>query len=217
MLVFTGFPAQYPEASISSKVIALLGGFAGRSFLHRAAAIILMALTVYHVLYSILTRRGRSELWALVPNFKDMFDAIHAVKFYLGFARDLPKFDRYNFIEKFEYLAVGWGTVCMAGTGLLLWFQDQALAMFPKWVLDIALVVHSYEALLAFLAIIIWHFYHVHLNPEVFPMSKIWLNGKISEHEMMEHHPLEYEKMMKRASIDGAAGKEPETKLTRKV
>jgi cytochrome b subunit of formate dehydrogenase len=83
----------------------------------------------------------------------------------------------------------------MIVTGLVLWFEEQAMMIRPKWSLDIARVVHSYEAVLAFLAIIIWHFYHVHLNPEVFPMSRIWLDGKISEHDMKEHHPLEYERI----------------------
>jgi cytochrome b subunit of formate dehydrogenase len=80
----------------------------------------------------------------------------------------------------------------MIGTGLILWFPNQAMTYLPKWTLDVATVIHSYEALLAFLAIIIWHFYHVHLNPESFPMSKIWLTGKISERELKELHPLEY-------------------------
>ena len=95
------------------------------------------------------------------------------LKFYVGLSPNTPQFDRFNFIEKFEYLALAWGSVVMIATGLVLWFQDQAMVMLPKWTLDVAKVIHSYEALLAFLAIIIWHFYHVHLNPEVFPMSRV--------------------------------------------
>lgn len=69
--------------------------------------------------------------------------------------------------------------------------------MFPFWVLGIIRIVHGFEAILAFLAIIIWHMYNVHLNPEVFPMSKVWINGKLSKNEMMEHHPLEYEEILR--------------------
>jgi cytochrome b subunit of formate dehydrogenase len=79
----------------------------------------------------------------------------------------------------------------------MLWFQEASLALFPMWVLDIIRIVHGFEAILAFLAIIIWHMYNVHLNPEVFPMSKVWITGKISKEELMEHHPLEYEEMLK--------------------
>ena len=84
----------------------------------------------------------------------------------------------------------------MIFTGLLLWLEDEAMLVLPKWTLDIARVVHSYEALLATLAIIIWHFYNVHLNPDNFPMSWTWLTGKISKEKMIHHHPLEYEKIV---------------------
>lgn len=202
MLVLTGLPVRYPDSLFSSIIIHLFGGFATRSLLHRLAAIVLIGLTGYHIGFSILSVRGRSEFKALLPNTKDIYDAIRMLLFYLGFNSKKAQFDRYNFIEKFEYLAVGWGSVVMIGTGLMLWFEVQAMIYMPKWTLDVARVIHSYEGLLAFLAIIIWHFYHVHFNPEVFPMSKIWLTGKIAEHEMIEHHPLEYERIMKMENME---------------
>jgi cytochrome b subunit of formate dehydrogenase len=198
LLVLTGLPLKYPDAWASAKIIGLLGGFTLRAVIHRIAAVMLIGLAAYHVIYSISSRNGRSELRAFVPKVKDVHDAIGTIKFYLGFSKDMPKFDRYNFIEKFEYFAVGWGSVVMIATGFALWFQTKALLVLPLWLLDVARVVHSYEALLAFLTIIIWHFYHVHFNPSVFPMSKIWLNGRITEHEMKELHPIEYERLMKR-------------------
>lgn len=207
-LVLTGMPVRYPSSPASSVIIYLLGGFASRAFIHRVAAIILIVLTAYHIGYTFLSPRGRSELKALIPNFKDLFDAINMTLFYVGLRKKTPLFDRYNFIEKFEYLAVGWGSVVMIGTGLVLWYQNEAMIYLPKWTLDVARVIHSYEGLLAFLAIIIWHFYHVHLNPEVFPMSKIWLTGKISEHDLKEHHPLEYERITGKPAEYKSAGTE---------
>ncbi len=82
----------------------------------------------------------------------------------------------------------------MTLTGFLLWFES----MVPKLWLDIATVVHRYEAILAVLAIIVWHFYHVHWKPGVFPMSSVWLTGRISEEELRDHHPLAYETVMKK-------------------
>lgn len=194
-LVLTGLPLKYPESPMSSVAVQAVGGFAVRTILHRIAAVILIMLTGYHIFYTLFSKRGRAEMMALLPNIKDGFDAVKMTLFYIGLYPKPPKFDRYNFIEKFEYLAVGWGSVVMIGTGLALWFEEQAMTYLPKWVLDVARIIHSYEGLLAFLAIIIWHFYHVHLNPEVFPMSRIWLDGKISEHDLKEHHPLEYERI----------------------
>ena len=211
-LVVTGFPVTYPSSPASPGIVRLVGGFTMRSALHRGAATVLICLCIYHVFYMALTRYGRSELKALTPNVKDMFDAIGMLKFYVGLSPKTPLFDRFNFIEKFEYLALGWGSLVMIATGLVLWFQDQAMQVLPKWTLDVAKVIHSYEALLAFLAIIIWHFYHVHLNPEVFPMSRVWLDGKISEHELKTLHPLEYARIVEWEAI-AQDESEPDTEL----
>ena len=198
LLVATGFPVLFPEGWASSGIITILGGFTMRSALHRVGAIALIGVCVYHALHALFTRRGREELMAFMPNWKDLHDAIGMMKFYFGFSRNTPRFDRYNFIEKFEYLALGWGSALMIGTGFLMWFEERAMLVLPKWALDITGIVHSYEALLAFLAIIVWHFYHVHFKPGVFPMSRIWLDGKISEHEMKEDHPIEYERIIRK-------------------
>jgi len=195
VLVITGFPVRYAGVPVSSEVIGFLGGFTARGIIHRAAAIVLIGLTVYHMFYVMHSKVGHSDFLALIPNKKDIRDVINMLKFYFGLTSDRPKFDRFNFVEKLEYASVAWGSVIMIGTGAVLWFEEQAMLILPKWTLDIANVVHSYEALLAFLAIIVWHFYHVHLNPEAFPMSRVWLTGKMSETEMREQHPLEYERL----------------------
>lgn len=216
LLVITGLPLRYSGSAASSEIISFLGGFGMRSILHRVAAIILIGITGYHTLFTLFTRIGLLEFMAFMPEKKDIHDLIHMLKFYVGLAPDKPKFDRYNYIEKFEYLALGWGSIVMIFTGLLLWFEDEAMLVLPKWTLDIARVVHSYEALLAFLAIIIWHFYNVHLNPEVFPMSRVWLDGKISEHQMKEHHALEYDIMKRRSRADRRAEKPAEARIEEK-
>jgi len=210
MLVLTGFPVTFPSSPASDGIVRLVGGFTMRGALHRAAATVLICLSIYHVIYMLSTRYGRSELRALRPNLHDLSDAVDMLKFYVGLLPRKPQFDRYSYIEKFEYLAVAWGSAVMIVTGLLMWFQNQSMILLPKWVLDVAKVIHSYEAVLAFLAIIIWHFYHVHLNPEVFPMSRVWLDGNISEHEMKTLHPLEYARILKKEA-DRAAD---ETVLT---
>ncbi|MDO8684330.1 MAG: cytochrome b/b6 domain-containing protein [Armatimonadota bacterium] len=192
-LVITGMPVRYPESPISHVMVRLMGGVTLRAALHRFWALVLISLCAYHLFYVLFSRRGREDLGEFIPSLKDAKDLIKMLKVYFGLSMDKPKFGRYNYIEKFEYFAMGWGSVVMVGTGLALWFEEQALIILPKWALDVANIIHSYEALLAFLAIVIWHFYHVHLNPESFPMSKIWLTGKITEHELRELHPLEYE------------------------
>jgi len=215
LLVLTGFPLRFPNSWASSGIVAALGGFTMRGALHRVGAVLLIGVCTYHALYSVLSRRGRQELLAFIPLPKDLFDFIHQMKYYFGLAPTRPRYDRYNYIEKFEYLALGWGSIVMIATGFILWFEDQAMEMLPKWTVDVAKICHSYEAMLAFLAIIIWHFYHVHLNPEVFPMSKVWLTGEMSEHEMIVHHPLEYERLKgRKPDVEHDGGKKVERKPT---
>jgi len=220
-LVITGLPVRYPNSGASGIIVKSIGGMAARGVLHRIAAVGLIGVCIYHLFFVLLTKRGHDDFIALIPRKKDATDLIQQLKYYFGLSPTRPGYDRFNWIEKFEYLAMGWGSVIMAVTGLLLWFEGQAMLVLPLWVLDVARVIHSYEALLAFLAIIIWHLYHVHLNPEVFPMSKTWLTGLISEHEMKEHHPIEYERIMReealRAEIKGKRAKDGKRKQPREA
>jgi cytochrome b subunit of formate dehydrogenase len=144
-----------------------------------------------HIIWGSVTDRGRREIRELMPNLKDAGDALLLLGYYFGITAK-PRYGRYSWVEKFEYFGVVWGSLVMAVTGIMLWFKEASTAIFPKWALDIAAVVHSYEGRLAFLTIIIWHFYNVIFSPDVFPASKVWLSGRISEHRMKEEHPLEY-------------------------
>jgi len=114
--------------------------------------------------------------------------------YYLGRRAEKPRFDRFNYVEKFEYYALAWGTVVMTFSGLALTYEEAAMRVLPKWAWDIVYAVHGYEALLAFLAIIIWHLYNVHLRPGIFPMNWAWITGKMPEEQLREEHPLEYER-----------------------
>ena len=217
LLIVTGIPLFFYEFKVFKWLLPTETTFIIRGLVHRAAAVVLMATVVLHVVYTIFTARGRGNFKAMVPEFKDVRDAFELLWHNLGFTRFLyklgilkrffdrhpywlfreyPKFDRYNFIEKFEYWAVAWGSIVMIISGFFMWNVELSLKLFPLWVHDIFVIVHGYEAMLAFLAVIIWHMYNVHLNPEVFPMSKIWLNGKITGRELRTLHPLEYKKIL---------------------
>jgi len=197
LLVVTGMPLRYWQTSAAQKAIALMGGIGVRSVLHRIGAVMLILLCIYHLFYVLFSERGARDFRELVPARKDFSDLLQMLKYFFGLGKHKPRFGRYSYLEKFEYFAVGWGSVVMVGTGLVLWFQVPALMFLPKWALDVAQVIHSWEGLLAFLAIIIWHFYNVHFGPEHFPFSLLWWHGRIGEKEMMEHHSLEYEQLVK--------------------
>ncbi len=208
LLVLTGIPLKFHEYGWAKAIIGLFGGPDFSPIVHRIAATGLVIAGCWHLVFITLTREGRSTFMQLIPGPQDAVDAWQQIRYYLGRTSERPRFDRFSYVEKFDYWAVYWGMVIMIGSGTMLWFTDFFLRHIPKWVTDIAKEAHSDEALLATLAIVIWHFYNVHFNPHKFPMNRTFLTGLISEREMIEEHPLEYERIMKkRRESDSAEGK----------
>ncbi|MCL5965665.1 MAG: cytochrome b/b6 domain-containing protein [Deltaproteobacteria bacterium] len=196
ILIITGMPIKFPDFILSRWVVTMWGGINNSTTVHRIGAGMLIYFMAHHLLYSLLSRNGRRDLFLLIPTPKDVRDAVRNVRYFLGRTAEKPRFGRFSYIEKFDYWAVYWGCVIMIGSGLTLWFETTALKYLPKYMLDVAHEMHSDEALLATLAIVIWHFYNVHFNPDRFPGTLMWWHGRITEHEMKEEHPLEYEEIM---------------------
>lgn len=128
---------------------------------------------------------------------KDFKDVIGNFGYYLGVSKVRPKIGRFGYAEKAEYWAVIWGTVIMGLTGLMIWFKLGLFAFLPRWAIDIALAVHFYEAVLATLAIVVWHFYQVIFDPDVYPVNFAFLDGRVSEDHDREEHELVYEEPSK--------------------
>jgi len=203
VLVYTGFALKFPEGWPFAWLVALETGYAWRGWIHRGAALVMLLACLLHVIY-LPTRRGRAHVRAMWPRLSDAKEFFHNIGYLLGVRREGPSFDRFSYIEKAEYWAVIWGSVVMATTGFILWFETEALRFLPLWALDLATLVHYYEAWLASLAILVWHFYFVIFNPDVYPMSWTWLTGKISEDMLRHEHPREYERL--REEEDSASG-----------
>jgi formate dehydrogenase subunit gamma len=197
LLIISGLPLRFHDSVIFKFIIFLLGGIHNSTFLHRVAASGLMVVCVWHVGWLVLTKEGRREFWELLPKPGDVTDIIQNIRYFLRFSNQKAKFDRFSYIEKFDYWAVYWGVVVMVGSGLLLWFQETVLRFFPKFILDIAKEMHRDEALLATLAIVIWHMYNAHLNPHKFPGTLVIWNGLMTREEMVDEHPREYERLTK--------------------
>jgi cytochrome b subunit of formate dehydrogenase len=198
-LVLTGFALRYPEAwwvewvrQISPVMFEI------RGIAHRVAAVVMVGASVYHLYYVLFVPRGRQLIKDLLPTIKDLTDAVGVFKYNLGLSPVKPKFGRFSYIEKSEYWALVWGTIVMAGTGLILWFDNTFLGLLTKLWWDVARTVHYYEAWLATLAIIVWHFYFVIFNPDVYPINLAFWKGTLTEEEMEDEHPLELEELRKR-------------------
>jgi cytochrome b subunit of formate dehydrogenase len=198
-LIITGIPLWClgrPEYNWSQDVVNVFGGIELIRFIHRLGAAVLILVSIYHLYYTMFTKEGRREFIELLPRFKDVADVTINSLYFLGLVKNRPRFRRYTYYEKFDYWAVYWGCVIMIGTGMVLWFPDLAARYVPWFTYELAAEVHSDEAILAALALFIWHFYNVHFNPSRFPGTMLWWHGKISRKEMIRDHPLEYEKIM---------------------
>jgi cytochrome b subunit of formate dehydrogenase len=191
LLVATGLPLKYRE-TWGKSVLEWMGFMTARS-IHKWAAVGMTAVGVWHVFFYTLVDRGKKYMW---PRKKDFTDFIDVVKFRLGRAPEPPKFDRFYFMQKFDYWGAFWGFVIMIGTGMILWFREE-LAFLPMALRESARTAHAEEAILAVVFVLIFHMIHTHINREVFPMDKVFLTGKIPEDRLMEEHPLEYERIKK--------------------
>ena len=200
-LVVTGFALKYPDSWLS-----ILPGMGEqvRGLVHRFAAVAMLGASVYHILYALFTRDGRKLVLDLLPEPKDATDVVNVLRYYLGWGGDKPEFKRFNYAEKAEYWALVWGIIVMAGTGIMLWAKVSFSSLLPRWWLDIATAVHFYEAVLATLAIIVWHFYQIFFDPDTYPMNWAWWDGKVSAHHYREEHGLDH------ATLLADAGVEPE-------
>ena len=195
-LVITGFMLQFPDAWWVLHIRHRIGHlFEWRSNIHRVAGVVLVAAGLWHFAYLALTERGRQLFRDLLPVTKDAADALGVLRYNLGLAPSKPRFGRFSYIEKTEYWAMMWGSIVMGITGALLWFENTSIRLFTKLGYDVSRTVHLYEAVLATLAIIIWHFYFVIFNPDIYPMNLSWLTGWLSEKEMLEDHPLELDRI----------------------
>jgi len=190
VLVLTGFALKYPN-SWFAEVLGM--GERLRSITHRIAGAILIGAGAYHLIYIAMTRDGRRLIRDFAPKPKDAFDAWGTMRYYLGLNRTKPKFGRFNYAEKAEYWALVWGTALMAATGIMLWAKVFVGNLLARWWLDVATAVHFYEAVLATLAILVWHFYQVFFDPDVYPMNWAWKDGSMPVERYREEHGLDTE------------------------
>ncbi|MBS1795588.1 MAG: cytochrome b/b6 domain-containing protein [Acidobacteria bacterium] len=191
-LVFSGFALLYSDTWLGW----LFYSEYARRIIHRVAAVVMMVTGFYHVFYLFFTREGRLWLWDMLPCWKDVVDLYQTAMYYLFMKGEKPKFARFRYADKAEYWAVVWGTILMGLTGLMIWYKVEIFNFLPRWWVDIAIAVHLYEAVLATLAIVVWHFYHVIIDPDVYPINPAFIDGRMSEEMFREEHELAYEEMM---------------------
>lgn len=207
VLGLTGLVQKYSQAPVSQAIMEAFGGIEQTRMIHHGAAFVMMWVTLYHiisVLYRVYVLRVP---WVMLPVVEDFKHLYQDVLYFLGKRKHRAYYGRYNYAEKAEYLAVVWGTIIMGLTGFMMWNPITTTKYLPGEVIPAAKVAHGLEAVLAVLAIFIWHMYHVHIKR----FNKSMFTGKITREEMEEEHPAEL------AAIEaGESWKRPDEALIRK-
>ncbi len=206
-LGLTGIPQKYPSSTAGAAILQALGGIENLRFIHHTAAIVMMFGTAWHILvmgYSVFVMHDKMSM---LPSLQDAKDGIQALFYNIGFVKEYPKMGRYTFEEKLEYWAFVWGAAVMGATGFLMWNPITSTHYLPGEFVPAAKAAHGGEAVLAVLAIIIWHIYGVHIKR----FNKAMFTGMQTEAEMLHEHPLELDEIKA-----GSAHRRPDPATIRK-
>lgn len=187
LLGITGIPQKFSTSPVSLTIIRFFGGIEMTRQIHHISAIVLGAISIYHVLSLLYRVFVLRVSWSMVPLMEDFKHLFQDIGYYLGLREHKAYYGRYNYAEKVEYLAVVWGTVIMAITGFMMWNPIATARWMPGEFIPASKAAHGGEALLAVLSIILWHIYHVHIRH----FNKSMFTGKLTREEMEHDHPAE--------------------------
>jgi len=201
-LALTGMTLKFSGMPWALHIANLFGGIEVARVVHRVAAVITFGYFFFHVSYLIWFREKRRISWrelvfgknSLMFNKKDILDFFATMKWFFG-RGPRPEYGRWRYWEKFDYLAVFWGVVIIGSSGLMLWFPEFFTKFIPGWMINVATIVHSDEALLAVGFIFTIHFFNTHLRPEAFPLDPVIFTGVTPLEEYKKDRPLDYERL----------------------
>lgn len=208
-LVVTGMTLKFPDIEFFAMLSQLLGGPRITGNIHRLAAIITFLYFGIHLFLLVGSFRRReitlkgllTEEYSMIPLKRDLIELKQNFLWFIGCGPQ-PKFGRWTYWEKFDYLAVFWGVTVIGLTGLILWFPEEATLILPGWMINVATVIHSDEALLAAAFIFIIHFFNTHFRPGKFPMDPVIFTGRVPLSEFKKERPREYQQMVESGELE---------------
>lgn len=208
-LALTGMILKFSYTGWAAILSRVLGGFESAGFIHRFAAVLMLGLFTAHIVDLVRRKRREFGTWralilgpdSMLFNKKDLEDFVGNIKWFLG-RGPRPQYGRWTYWEKFDYFAVFWGIFVIGSTGLMLWFSEFFTRFIPGWMLNVATIIHSDEALLATGFIFTVHFFNTHLRPEKFPMDIVIFTGRMDLEEFKRDKPAEYEALVASGELE---------------
>jgi hypothetical protein len=215
---------KFAHTAWAHNLANLIGGVHVAGNIHRFAAIVTFGYFFFHIFS--LFKIKREKRIKLIPfifgknslmfNKQDIRDAIATVKWFLGYG-PRPQYGRWTYWEKFDYMAVFWGVAVIGFSGLILWFPEYFTKLLPGWIINVAQIIHSDEALLAVVFIFTIHFFNTHLRPEAFPMDTVIFTGHVEAEEYKIDRPKEWKEMEEAGTLDNFVVKKEMTKSWMKI
>jgi cytochrome b subunit of formate dehydrogenase len=209
-LAVTGMSLKFSYTSWAAFLSRGLGGFETAGFIHRAAAVLMFGLFAAH-LFDLNRKRQRDHGGSFVKMLlgpdsmllgkRDLQEFVGSIKWFVGVG-PRPRYGRWTYWEKFDYFAVFWGIFVIGATGLMLWFPVFFTRFLPGWLINVATIIHSDEALLATGFIFTVHFFNTHLRPEKFPMDTVVFTGRMPVAEFKRDKPAEYEALVAAGKLE---------------
>ena len=212
-LALTGMTLKFSYTGWAYTLSHIFGGFQFAGYIHRFAATIMFTIFFIHIFELFFRKRKKYGSLAamlsgpdtMLPTKKDFKDFWGSIKWFIGLG-DRPKYGRWTYWEKFDYFAVFWGMIVIGSTGLMLWFPEFFTIFLPGWLLNVATIIHSDEALLATGFIFTVHFFNTHLRPEKFPMDIVIFTGRMTVEELKEDKPAEFEALVASGELEKNLG-----------
>lgn len=191
LLVITGLSQKFYYLDISEYIIFHIGGIDYVRLIHRYAGLAFAITTITHSIIAIgaiITGRWRASM---IITTRDIKDAIHNIKYYMGTERYPAPCDRYNYRQKFEYWGVLMSAFIMTVTGLILWFPVFFTRFLSGEFIPASQVMHANQGIIVFIIIALWHIYNSIFSPNIFPLDRAIFTGYISRDMMLQEHPIE--------------------------
>ena len=209
ILSLTGMSLKFSYTGWAKVLSKFFGGFEMAGYWHRFAATIMIIVFVSHIADLIRLRKKEFGSWkallfgksSMLLNKNDWKDFRDSLKWFIG-KGPRPEYGRWTYWEKFDYFAVFWGMLVIGSTGMTLWFPEFFTNFFPGWVLNVATIIHSDEALLATGFIFTIHFFNTHLRPEKFPMDIVIFSGRVPLEEFKLDRPVEYAELVEKKELE---------------
>ncbi len=208
-LAVTGMTLKFSYTAWASTLSRVLGGYEAAGTIHRFAAVIMIGVFLTHLIDLVRLKRKEFKSWkslifgedSMLPNKQDYLDFVGSIKWFLGLG-DRPQYGRWTYWEKFDYFAVFWGVAVIGSTGFMLWFPEFFTLFLPGWMINVATIIHSDEALLATGFIFTVHFFNTHLRPEKFPMDMVVFTGYMPVEELKHDKPREFEQLVQSGELE---------------